>query len=397
MNIANWTRGGMPHSPAGEEKVSSRRFALPGKGVAALAALCALLLGLTGAGWWQAGERSLAHAAESKAKAATAQGSTGEAPPATGTYVEVTTLQPRDFTLQATYVGHLLPWERVQLKAEVEGTVEGLFFEEGEAVEPGNILARVSTDQFTLRRDLARSDLYLAEANFKRDEDLASRKLIPQSRLDLGRNQRDVAKLRLGLAEIDLAKSQPQSPIEGFVKTKGVEKGEFVNKGTLIAEILNTRRLRAVFNVPEREVRHLKAGKVVMVGVDALPGEDFSGTVRLVGLEADLKTRTFPVEAELDNARGRLRPGMLSRVQVELARHARQVLVPRHAVLERELGRVVFIVREGRALERTVRTGASTGGEVQILAGLAFGDQVVVTGQQKLVPNEPVQIVGKGR
>lgn len=314
-----------------------------------------------------------------------------------GTYVETKTLIPRDFSLHVTYVGHLLPWERVLLKAEVEGTVEAVDFEEGDAVTPKKELARVSAEQFALHRELAQADLKLAEANFARDKDLARKKLIPAARLDQSRNLRDVAALRIKLADIDVTKSTPHSPIVGFVKTKGVEAGEFVSKGKLIAEILDLRRMRAVFNVPEREVRHLTLGKAVGLRLDALPNAIFAGKVHQVGLEADLKTRTFPVEAVLDNPKGQLRPGMLTRVRVVLAAYSAQMLVPRHAVLEREKGRVVFIASKGRAVERKVRTGVSNAGEVQILAGLNFGDNVIVSGQQKLVPNEPVQIVPRPR
>lgn len=125
----------------------------------------------------------------------------------TGTYVETISLLPRDFSLKVTYVGHLLPWERVLLKAEVEGTVEAADFEEGDAVGPEKELARVSAEQFALRRDLARADLKLAEANFARDQDLTRKKLIPSARLDQSRNKRDVAALRIKLAEIDVGKS----------------------------------------------------------------------------------------------------------------------------------------------------------------------------------------------
>jgi len=150
--------------------------------------------------------------------------------------------------------------------------------------------------------------------------------------------------------------------------------------------------VRALFHVPEREIRHLSPGMRVAVSFDALPGASHRGVVKTVGLEADRKSRTFPVEVELDNPQRRLLPGMLARVQVRLATHRRQVLVPRYAVLEREAGRAVFVARNGQAEERFIETGADAGEEIQVLNGLSFGDQLVVVGQRMLTDNEPIEI-----
>ena len=331
-----------------------------------------------------------ARAAGREAKAVVRQGTSQQA--GRGVSVEVIRLRLRDFSVTSTYIGHLLPWERVSLRAELDGMAESADYEEGDRVGPDRVLVNISTDRLKVRRDLARSDHQLAESNYLRDADLFKRSLIPNSRLDQTRNRRDVAKLSLRLAEIELEKSTVRSPIAGIVKSKGVERGEYVNKGQMLAEVLNVSRLRARFDVPEGEIRHLVRGKQVRLTLDALPGEEFQGVVKTVGLEADRTTRTFPVEVALDNPRERLRAGMLARVRVPLLEYRQQVLVPRHAVLEREHGRAVFVVRDGRALEVPIRTGAASGENLQVLEGLRSGDRVVVTGQQKLVHQEPVRI-----
>ncbi len=373
--------------------VSGRR---PRNGSLVFTALLSIAL-LTG-GWglesllstraWAIGREARAAGQEAKAVAR------GEKPQSAGRgiSVEVIRIRPQDFSLTATYIGHLLPWERVSLRAELDGMAESADFEEGDRVGPDKVLVNISTERLKVRRDLARSDHEFAKSKYLRDADLFKRSLIPSSRLDQTRNRRDVAKFTLRLAEIELEKSTVRSPISGIVKSKGVEPGEYVNKGQLLAEVLDISRLRARVDVPEGEIRHLARGKEVRLTLDALPGEEFSGIVKTVGLEADRSTRTFPVEVALENPRERLRPGMLTRVRVPLREYRNQVLIPRHAVLERERSRAVFVVRGGRALERTIRTGVASGGRLQVLDGLRSGDQVVVTGQQKLVHNEPVRI-----
>jgi RND family efflux transporter MFP subunit len=321
-----------------------------------------------------------------------AQAAASPAGPGSRTVVEVQTVEAQDFTVSTTYIGYLLPQERVQLRSEIEGLVEHVLFDEGQAVKRGQLLANVSTEQLQVRRDQAKADLALASSNFERDRSLHAKHLVTDAQLEQTSTRRELADYALRLAELELKKSRVTSPLNGTVKTRGVERGEYVNKGQLIAEILDVARLKALFNVPEREVRFLQVGHAVDVTFEALPGERDPGVVRLVGLEADVKTRTFPVEVAIDNARGRLRPGMLARVQVALEHHANQLLVPRYAVLERELGRVVYVVQDGTARERKIETGASSEGQVQVLKGLEPGDQLVVVGQQKLTPGEPVLV-----
>jgi len=307
------------------------------------------------------------------------------------TTVEVQRLEARDFTLAATYIGYLLPQERIELRSELEGVAERVLFDEGDAVSRGQLLTNVNTDQLTVRRNQAQADLALAESSYERERSLHLKQLVTDSLLEQSRTRRDLAKYALQLAEIELTKSSVTSPISGTVKTRGVDRGEFLNKGQLIAEILDVSKVRALINVPEREVRYLQPGRRVEVTFEALPGASDPGLVRLVGLEADTKTRTFPVEVQLDNTRGRLRPGMLARVRVPLEQFRAQLMIPRYAVVQREQGQVVFVAQDGKAVERQIETGASSEGQLQVLKGLSPGELIVVTGQQKLTPGEPIE------
>lgn len=308
------------------------------------------------------------------------------------TNVESLTIRPRRFSLYRSYIGHLLPSQRLFLKSEIEGSVEKVLFEEGDKVTEGQVLVHVSTRQRTIRRNLARSNLKLADATFAREEKLRRRNLIPASQLDVTRNRVEVARFTLELAELDLTKSIVRAPISGFVKTRGVEPGEFVRKADLLAELLDLERMTALLNVSEKEIGYFTLGKPVTITLSALPGKTFAGQVKTVGLEADQRNRSFPVEVDLDNPDGSLRPGMLARARVNIGNFRNQVLIPRYAILERENSRVVFVEKNGLAEERTIKVGASQDGEVQVLRGLRAGDALIVKGQQKLFPSEPVRV-----
>lgn len=323
---------------------------------------------------------------------ATAQAQAPQAPQTPPAPVEVLRLRPQDFNVSATYIGNLVPNERVALRSEIEGVAEQVRFEESGQVAKSEVLVHISTSRLTAQRDLAKANYELAESNLRRSKDLSRQNLIPQSKLDEAQTSRDVAYYNLKLAQIELDKSIIKAPISGVVKTKSVAEGEFVNKGEPLAEILDMSAMLAAIDVPERDIRFVKPGQTVRVTLDALPDRSFAGRVDTVGLEADPRNRSFPVEVRLENPNRALRPGMLARVEVVLQSYEHEVLVPRHAILEREHGKVAFVAEDGRARLRTVRTGASTAGAVQVLEGLSLGEQLIVTGHQRLSDQEPIDI-----
>lgn len=345
--------------------------------------------------------------AGAEAEATRARVSTGEAggeAPAAGangagptraqpTNVEVLRLRARDFSVERTYIGHLVPQERVTLRAEIEGTVERAAFDKGDTVSAGEVIVNISTRQLTIRRNLARSNHDLARSTYRRNEELWRKELIPESRLDTSRNQRDVARYNLELAQAELEKSRVKAPIDATVRSKDVEEGEYINKGQMLAELLNLSRVRALVNVPERHIRHVDAGDRVRVRVDALPNRGFAGTVKMVGVEADTQNRSFPVEVEIPNPERALKPGMLARVTMEAGSYTDEVLIPRHAVLEREDGRVVYVARDGRAEERAVELGVSQGDQVHVRQGLAPGDRIIVEGQHQVTREGPIRVL----
>jgi membrane fusion protein (multidrug efflux system) len=301
-------------------------------------------------------------------------------------------LEPRDVTIASSYLGSLEPEERVQLKAEVEGVAERVHFDEGQAVAKDAVLANIATATLRVRRDQAVADLKLAESNLHRSESLAGKKLIAPSELDQVRNRRETAFHARRTAQIELDKSIVKTPIAGVVKTKAVSQGEYLSKGALIAEILFTRRLRARISVPEGELRHFREGKSARITLDALPDEQFNGKVVQLGVEADAASRSFPVEIRVDNAQGRMRPGMLARVTVSLDALEQQILVPRYAILEKEDGRFAYVAHNGEAQLRRLEVGKNAGEWVQVVSGLAAGDRLVVTGHQRLGEGQPVRV-----
>ncbi len=309
------------------------------------------------------------------------------------TNVRVQPVGISSLTVHSTYVGHLLPNQRVLMRSEIDGVIEKVDFEEGDEVSKGRKLINVSTNELSLRLKIAQSDYKLAQTNLERDENLYSRNLIPGSRLDQTRTRADSAFLNQELARINFNKSVISSPLNGTVKTRHVKVGEFVRKGDSLTEILDLKSILVTVNIPEQEVLQIEVGQSVEVELYINKEKFFQGKVKNVGLEADSRSRTFPVEIAVENPIRELLPGMLARATFSKPIKDKQVVVPRHSILERDYGRIVYLVEQGKAMKRQIVTGLSQKDLVQVIRGLKGGELLIVEGHTKLAEGELVNVL----
>ncbi len=309
------------------------------------------------------------------------------------TNVRVQEVNLESLSIKSTYVGNLLPNQRVIMRSEIDGVIENIYFDEGDEIVNSKKLIDISTKELSLKLKIAFADSKLAETNLKRDEKLAKDNLIPNAQLDQTRTFAERALLNRELAKISLNKSIINSPLSGTVKTRFVKVGEFVRKGDRLVEILNVDRILVKVNIPEQEILQFNIGQKVDIELYILEKKLFEGKVKKIGLEADASNRTFPVEIEVNNRERILRPGMLARVTFNKRVDQDQVVIPRHTILERDSGRIVYVVDKGKAFQREVSTGISQREKVQILTGLGRGEQLVVEGHTKLTDGEEINIV----
>ena len=309
------------------------------------------------------------------------------------TNVRVQEVDLESLSIQHTYVGNLLPNQRVTMRSEIDGVIENIYFDEGEEIVKNKKLVDISTKELSLKLKIALADSKLAESNLNRDEKLAKKNLIPNAQLDQTRTFAERALLNKELAKISLNKSLIKSPLKGTVKTRFVKVGEFVRKGDRLAEILEVDRILIKVNIPGQEILQIKIGQKVDIALYILENKKFEGQVKKIGLEADASNRTFPVQIEVDNRERELRPGMLARVTFTQRVDQDQVVIPRHTIMERDTGRIVYVVDNGKAFQREVSIGISQREKVQILMGLSKGEQLVVEGHTKLTDGEEINIV----
>jgi membrane fusion protein (multidrug efflux system) len=313
-----------------------------------------------------------------------------EAPP---TNVSVQKIEPATLRDVLELAGRLEPWVEVNVSTELGGTVQEIGFEKGRHVSKGQVLARVGADLFEASLAEAEAGLVAAEANFQKTKELFDRQAVPRQELVAATSTFKQAEARVAQAKLRVERSIIESPVSGVAISREIEAGEVVPPGSLLTVIHDVSRLKATAGVPENDVSHFHVGSEAALEVDAYPGREFAGRIHFLGLAATGQNRSFPVEIEIDNRKGELRPGMIVRISLTRRVYESAVVVPRDAVLERDSGDVIFALKDDRVELRKVTTGPSERGHIVLLDGLSPGETLVVAGHRNLVDGQKVRAV----
>jgi len=341
--------------------------------------------------------------------------------------VETATPTRGDVTRRIDVVATLDPWEEAVLYAKTSGYLRSIRVDRGDRVRKDELLAvldipevndeykRIEAEE---QRDQAeveksRADVRLQELTLRRLRAVQAEEpgaTTPQAldeasgKLDAARGAEAAAEARLGATRAErerlttlLAYSRIVAPFDGVVTERDVDPGALITAGTQskptpIVKIVNASRLRAMVDVPERDIVSLGVGKTARLRVDAYPDRTFIAAVSRFSRALDPKTRTMRTEILVDNQGGLLTPGMFGRISLDLDRRANVLTLAPTALHYQKDQAYVFVADNERARLVNVQIGADDGTRVEILSGLAGGESVIVKASEPLADGTPITI-----
>jgi membrane fusion protein, multidrug efflux system len=304
-------------------------------------------------------------------------------------------------------VGTLKPFEEIVISPEVDGIVGSIGFDDGKTVKKGDVLAQIKDTDFKLDLMRAEAGLRQAEASlentkteYQRKEALLKEELVTRQQFDdvstrqvIARNDYDKAKATLELARERLAKTKIICPVNGSIKEKRINAGDFARASVPIAVIVLVDPLKLSFTVSENNVSRVKKGQTVAFTVDAFRGREFGGKVNTIFPGLDERTRTLTVEALVSNRDGDLKAGFFAKVRMYTGIEKEAVLIPTTAIVYDESKSKVFILVDNVAHEKLVKTGDTYGDMIEVIEGLSGGERLIVTGQNNLAEGIKVNIL----
>jgi membrane fusion protein, multidrug efflux system len=288
--------------------------------------------------------------------------------------------------------GTVEAYHDIDVAARMGGTVERIGFEEGDKIEKGDKLLQLDVAAIKSQVAKAETAMELAEQKFKRTKDLFEKKVASRDAFDDADASLKTSKSALEESLVSLEYGTLYSPVSGFLDRRDIDPGEHIESGKTIMKIVDIDKVRIIFNIPEKDILYFKKGQEVKIIASNGKERGFPGTVEFVALTAEPVSRTYPLKVVVENSDHHLRPGMIVRSSLVRRKIEKGIAVPFFTLTEREEGKGVFIVHDGKAKEVLIEYGMFQGGLVEIVKGLKIGDNLIVVGQRNLVNGEEVEI-----
>lgn len=323
--------------------------------------------------------------------------------------VEVAPVIQGTVSEQITLVGNTEAIARSMVAAEVSGMVEDFPVREGDFVKKGQILVRLTTTDALIRmkaatatKEKVRANLVFAKKELARYRQLKDTDSIAARKYDEALySQQSLEQELLGAeAQIELLKDEIEkktvrAPFAGFVAKEHTQVGQWLPVGgpREVVTLVDVSEIRITVDVPERYAVKLVTKSPVRVLVPSLSDEPFIAKISAILPEGDANARTFPVRVILPNPGFKISSGMEARVAFNIGTKTNALLVPKDAIVTSGANRLVFVVASDVVQPAPVKVTGYYDGNVAVEGPINPGDQVVIRGNERLRPGQPIEIL----
>ena len=302
--------------------------------------------------------------------------------------VTVLDVQPQSWEPGFEAVGTAIAAQGVDLATESSGLVRSIDFKGNAEVVEDQVLVQI--DDRAEKAGLAAGEaaLAVALADARRAETLTTRGVGAANTLETAEAQVESARAQVAQLQAALDARQLRAPFAGVIGIPRIELGQYVVPGTIYATLQDLDRMYVDFTVPEQQLSSLELGREVTVKTE-VGAFDAAGRIIAIEPQVDPNSRLAKVRAGVDNPEGKLLPGQFLRVRVSLPVEEGVIAVPQTAIVSSLYGSYAYVVKAGEgdaltAAQVFVQTGRRNGGQIEVTEGLAAGDRVVTSGQNRL-------------
>ena len=298
---------------------------------------------------------------------------------------------PQSFVDRFTALGTARANESIEVTARTTSVVTRINFRDGQQVRPGDVIVELDARQESANLSLAEAQLKQAESQYQRSKALQATNVVSAADLDQLEANLLVARAQVRGAKARLDTLSVKAPFAGTVGLRKVSLGDLVGPDTIITTLDDTSVIKLEFGIPETFIGEIRTGMTIFANSTVYPEQRFKGTVSSIDSRVDPVTRAVTVIATVPNGDGLLKPGMFLTVALERQR-ADVLLIPEEALVPREGRQYVFVVEDGKAMEREVTIGGRAPGLAEIREGIVAGELVITEGTQRVRSGSAVEM-----
>lgn len=305
--------------------------------------------------------------------------------------------------ISVTAKGRAEAIREAKLTARASGIVASVPVRENRAVRSGQLMVQIDTTEYALEVAARYAALQKARVDYQTriigDDQLDDPEVRARrdqlARAVTGLDEAEVAHRK---AVLDLEKAAVRAPFGGRVADVMVVPGQFVREGDELLTVVDLDPIKVAVQVLGTEVVYLDEGRVATLDFTAFPDRPFYGRIETINPVIDPETNTARVTVHIENADGRIKPGMYAEADLEAQQFPDRILVPRTAILETADRRThLFVLEDGRAKWRYVTPGLENEQLVELIEGdedwVAPGEIVLVDGHYYLPHDAAVELV----
>jgi membrane fusion protein, multidrug efflux system len=313
--------------------------------------------------------------------------------------VETATVERQTIADRFDAVGTLEAINQIEVVAEISGRVISLPFNEGHAINKGDVIALIDDEQLKAEESRANAVVDQRRADYNRTKGIVDQGLGMTQELDAAAALLKVAEADLAVVTARLAKTRIVAPFSGITGARRVSVGHYLNalSGETITELTQVNEMKVTFFAPERFYGTLKHGAEVNVSTTAYSGYSLTGQIDVIEPMIDPTTRNAKIVAKFRNVDGKFRPGMSANVTAILSQRDSALTVPDEAVLAEGNQLFVYVINADSTVAiAPITIGTRTASAVEVTSGLTAGQQVVRAGHQKIGPGSKVMAMPPG-
>jgi RND family efflux transporter MFP subunit len=282
------------------------------------------------------------------------------------------------------YIGTITANRENKIASETQGKVIYVGVNEGDYINKGHIIARVDDTMLKLQLETAEIQLEGVMLDLKRYENLSKGDAIPAVQLEKTNIAKKSAEVQIKTLKEQISRTSIVSPFSGVVTMRLFDLGSFLGPGVLLLQLTDISVSKLNLNISENEITRFNEGMQTEILSDAYPGVKYEGKVTMVGAKGD-DSHNFPVQVTVQNSKtSPLKPGMFGTVKIGNTLNKICMSIPVAALIGTVKEPQIYKVENGKAYLKNITLGIATNDYLEVLNGLADGDEIVIGGQLNL-------------
>jgi len=306
--------------------------------------------------------------------------------------VTVATLNPETFKRYVELQGTVDAKNSVLITPKSGGAITAMYVKEGDHVSAGTVIGKIDDSIMRESIEEVKSQLVLINTLYDKQKSLWDQKIGTEIQFLQAKNNKEAIEKKLVTLNAQLSQSKIVSPMSGVVDQVISKVGELASPGMGVVKIVNLSNLKVAAKVSDTYAASVKKGDEVLIRFPDLKKE-VKARISFVSTTVDPLSRTFTIEANLPAVKD-IKPNMMAQIQINDATSKNALVINQNFIQSTESGQIVYVAgTEGSkkvAKAKTIKTGLSYNGKVEILEGLTAGDQLITLGYQEVSDGQQI-------